>query len=148
MPSLAPSQTAFRAALPGRTQPHPNGFPLSGTWTGTAKTETHEMHVNFILQGSCQVGDICGTFVLSIPCAGAFSFVGQEDNIYEFRSADKTGLCNGDGRDFLQLLPDGTLGYDSRGDYGRAIGILSPSRLQTSPAPPRGRGICDDHRKH
>ena len=138
MPSIAPSQAAIQDTLPGRTHPHANGFPIPGTWTGTAKSETHQMYVRIVLQAPCQVGDICGTFVLSYPCAGAFVFVGQEDDIYEFRSADKSGLCSGDGRDFVQLLPDGTLGYDSRGAYGRAIGILSPLRLQTSAIPPRG----------
>jgi len=147
MPSLAPSQAASQSTLLDRTLSHPIGLPLPGTWTGTAKSETHQMYVRINLQASCQVGDDCGTFVLSYPCAGAFIFVGQEDDILEFRSADKTGLCSGDGRDFLQLLPDGTLGYDSRGDYGRAIGILSPLPLPTPAGPPQGGRIWDGHRK-
>jgi hypothetical protein len=84
------------------------------------------MQVRIVIQAPCGVGDVCGTFVLSIPCAGTYSFVGQEGDIYEFRAADRTGLCSGEGRDFLQLLPNGTIRYDSRGDYGQVIGVLAP----------------------
>jgi hypothetical protein len=135
LPSLVPSQTALSAALLGQAQPLTSAFPLSGIWTGTAKSETHELGVRINLHAHCQVGETCGTFVLTIPCAGALTFVGQEGDIYEFRSDDKTGLCSADGRDFLQLLPGGRLGYDSRSDYGQAIGILSPVRFQ-APADP------------
>jgi hypothetical protein len=145
MPSPAPSPADIEATLPARSYPLRNTFPFPGTWTGTATSETQLLHVRINLQTPCQVGETCGTFVVSYPCAGAFNFVGQTDDIYEFRSDDKTGLCSGDGRDFLQWLPDGRLGYDSRGDYGRAIGILSP--LQPSAEPTQERGIQEDNRR-
>jgi hypothetical protein len=133
-PSLAPSQTALEPTLPSsETQLPPNDFPLAGTWTGTARTEEHEIQVRIVVQASCAVAEICGTFVLSLPCAGTLTLVGHEGGIYEFRAADKTGLCSQDGRDFLQLLPDGRLGYDSRGDYGQAIGSLSSVDFRTLP---------------
>jgi hypothetical protein len=105
------------------------------------------MQVRIVVQASCEVGAICGTFVLSLPCAGTYTFVGQEGDIYEFRAADKSGLCSGDGRDFLQLLPDGRLDYDSRGDYGQATGSLSLADFQNSPSPPRNRGLSGDNGK-
>jgi purine nucleosidase/pyrimidine-specific ribonucleoside hydrolase len=102
------------------------------------------MQVTIVVQASCQVGDVCGTFDLSIPCSGTFSLVGQDGDLYEFRAGDKTGSCSGAGRDFLQLLPDGTLQYASRGDYGETLGILASSNLPPSPGAPRIPVIYDD----
>jgi len=112
--------------------------------TGSAKNGAFEMQVTIVVQAPCQVGDVCGTFDLSIPCSGTFTLVGQEGELYEFRAGDMTGSCSGAGRDFLQLLPDGTLQYASRGDYGETLGILASKNLLPSPVAQRIPVIYDD----
>jgi hypothetical protein len=104
------------------------------------------MDVRITLQARCHVGDTCGTFVLSFPCAGTLTFIGQGIESYEFRSDDKTGLCTADGRDFLRLLPDGKIAYDSRSDYGQAVGILTPIQLPTSAESQDRQAGLDDRR--
>jgi len=142
-PSTPTPQTVVETALPSRTSTQPVPFPLSGTWTGSAMNGTFQMQVTVVIEASCLVGEVCGTFDLSIPCSGTFALVGQEGGLYEFRAGDKTGSC-GAGRDFLQLLPDGTVQYVSRGDYGETLGILLPDSLPPSPAAQRIPVIYDD----
>ena len=134
-----PSQTASLAPTaspaPSQTPTRPAAFPLAGFWSGNAKNGTFEMQVTIILQSTCQVGQVCGTFDLkNVPCSGTFSLVGQEKDVYEFRAGSKQGTC-GVGRDFLQLLPDGNLQYTSRGDYGETLGTLTLNNNPATPAP-------------
>jgi purine nucleosidase/pyrimidine-specific ribonucleoside hydrolase len=82
------------------------------------------MQTTIILQKSCQVGETCGIFDLSEVCAGTFNLVGETGGTYEFRAGNKTTSCSGEGRDFLQLLPDGTMQYTSQGAYGETLGKL------------------------
>ena len=87
------------------------------------------------IEAACQVGQVCGTFDLhNVPCSGTFTLIGQENDAYEFRAGDKRGTC-GTGRDFLQLLSNGTLQYTSRGDYGETLGVLTKNSNLASPAP-------------
>jgi pyrimidine-specific ribonucleoside hydrolase len=143
-PSQTHAQPIVETRLPSQTQTQPVAFPLSGKWTGSAKNGTFEMQVTIVIQASCQVGDVCGTFDLSIPCSGTFTLVGREDDLYEFRAGDKTGSCGVAGRDFLQLLPDGTLHYASRGDYGETLGTLVTNSPSPSPMAQRIPVIYDD----
>jgi len=101
------------------------------------------MQVTIVVQASCQVGDVCGTFDLSIPCSGTFTLLAQEGDVYEFRAGDKTGSC-GAGRDFLRLLPDGTLQYASQGDFGETLGILTLGNPRPSAGSSRIPVIYDD----
>lgn len=144
LPSQTPTQPVVDTGLPSQTQTRPVAFPLSGTWTGSAKNGTFEMRVTIVVQAACQVGAVCGTFDLSIPCSGTFTLVGQEGDVYEFRAGDKKGSCGGAGRDFLQLLPDSTLEYASRGDYGETFGILVSRNFLPSPVAQRIPVIYDD----
>jgi purine nucleosidase/pyrimidine-specific ribonucleoside hydrolase len=93
------------------------------------------MQVTITIEASCNVGQECATFDLqNIPCSGTFTFLGEKEDIYEFRAGNKRGSC-GEGRDFLELLPDGTLQYTSRGDYGETLGILIRNNDLPSPSP-------------
>jgi purine nucleosidase/pyrimidine-specific ribonucleoside hydrolase len=110
-------------------------FPLAGVWTGTTKNGTFVMQATITIHESCQVGGKCGTFdIITIPCSGTFSLVAEDHGIYEFLAGDQQGTC-GKGRDFLQLLPDGTLQYTSRGDYGETLGILKSQANAAAPNP-------------
>jgi inosine-uridine nucleoside N-ribohydrolase len=134
-PSTPTLQSVVNTQLPSQTQTQPVAFPISGIWTGSAKNGNFEMQVTITIEASCQVGQVCGTFDLhNIPCSGTFTLVGEEKDVYEFRAGDKHGSC-GEGRDFLQLLPDGTLQYTSRGDYGETLGILVLNNNLPSPSP-------------
>jgi purine nucleosidase len=110
-------------------------FPLAGEWRGSAKNGTFEMQVIINMESACQVGQMCGSIDLhNVPCSATFTLIGVENNIYEFKAGDKKGSC-GVGRDFLQLLSDGTLQYTSRGDYGETLGILVSTNTSPSAVP-------------
>jgi len=143
LPSPTLTQPVVDTRLLTEAQTQTVAFPLSGTWTGSAKNGTFEMQVEIVLQASCQAGGVCGTFDLSIPCSGTFTLVGQENGVYEFRAGDKMGSC-GVGRDFLQLLPGGALQYASWGDYGETLGILVSDSLPPSPGAQLMPVIYDD----
>ncbi len=82
------------------------------------------MQTTIVLQKSCQVGEICGVYDLSRVCAGTFTLIGVTGDKYEFQAGNKIASCSGEGRDFLQLLPDGSMQYTSQGAYGETLGKL------------------------
>ena len=124
-----PAPTLFPPAAPTQLPV----FPLAGNWTGSAKNGTYEMQVTMFIENSCDVGSICGTFDLHLPCSGNFTLVGEDGGIYEFKAGNKLGTC-GAGRDFLQLLSDGSLQYTSQGDYGETLGKLVRNDSASVPA--------------
>lgn len=136
-PNLPP-QTDLAPSMiitgPPSAPTNPSPFPLAGTWIGKAVNGSLEMNVIIKLQDSCLLGEDCGTYSLSLPCAGTFNLITEVGGVYEFHASNKTASCSGEGRDFLQLLPDGSLEYISRGDYGETKGILvrddSPSSVK------------------
>lgn len=142
------TSTAMTTPPPAKTQmplpssTPPTAFPLAGRWTGNALNGDFKMQVNLTMEIVCQVGQVCGKIdLVTIPCSATFTLVDEQNGVYEFRAGDMKGSC-GAGRDFLQLLPDGTLQYISRGDsYGETKGkllrisgsILPPSQLNKIP---------------
>jgi hypothetical protein len=102
-------------------------FPntLVGSWTGTAINGDFEMQVAITILDGCRIGAVCGRFDLStIGCAGNWVWVGMDRDIYQFEAVDESEVC-GEGEDFLQPQPDGSLLYISRGDeYGETRGVL------------------------
>lgn len=144
-PFALASQSPILMDDPQPTPPSNNPFPLSGTWTGVAKNGNLEMQVRIVLQSSCLSGEICGTFDLSLPCSGNFSLVGENEGVYEFRAVNKSTSCTGEGRDFIELLPDGRLLYVSRGVYGETRGELVRNPAQASkPATLQRIQVFDD----
>jgi len=143
-PSTPTLQLVVTTIEPSQAQTQPATFPLSGRWTGRAKNGTTEMQVTIILQASCKVGVACGTYDLSLPCSGTFTLVGEVDGVYEFRAGNKTASCSGEGRDFLQLLADGTLQYTSRGVYGETLGNLVRNDISSTPEAAQRIPIIDD----
>jgi hypothetical protein len=103
-------------------------FPLAGTWSGLANDRySPSMLVTVRIDTYCEVGQVCGTFdIPALPCKGSYTYVGQSSAgaPYEFRAGDLEGAC-GQGRDFLKLLPDGTVQYSAVGDWGTTAGVLT-----------------------
>jgi pyrimidine-specific ribonucleoside hydrolase len=128
-------------STPPAPTPQPRAFPLAGTWAGSAWSGDFEIQITITLESSCQVGETCGTFDIPVlPCSGSFILVEEIDGVFEFGAADKVGSC-GEGRDFLQILPDGTMQYTSWGSYAETRGILQ----RTNPhAPTQTSIIVDD----
>ncbi len=102
----------------------PAGFALAGEWSGMARDGDFGMSVTLVLSSSCTIGQVCGNIDLAeIPCSASFTLLSDSGGIYEFQAGDKIGNC-GAGRDFLKPLPDGSLLYTSRGEYGETNGVL------------------------
>jgi len=125
--SLQPTSTPIPAVPPST-------FPLAGTWQGLAVNGSLQFEVTVTMDPVCTIGDPCGTFDIPIvPCSGTYVLAGEENGVYEFAMENKSAAC-GEGRDFLQLLPDGTLQFISRGDYGENTGVLTLASLDDSSA--------------
>jgi hypothetical protein len=103
---------------------------ISGTWVGTAKGTSkdgdYEIEATFIIGNSCSIGTVCGTFdIPTIPCSGTVTITKIDSEKFEFQANDLKGACVIPAtKEFLQLLPDGTLLYDSIGNDFEARGIL------------------------
>lgn len=123
-PPQAASPMPTRGSPVVTSTPLADTFPLAGTWTGNATNGNLTMQATIVIAASCTQGAKCGTFDLSLPCSGEFTLIGQGDEGYEFQAGNKTASCTGEGRDFLQLRPDGKLQYTSRGEYGETRGTL------------------------
>jgi hypothetical protein len=92
---------------------------ISGKWVGTAKSGDFEFDATFIIENSCSVGTVCGTFDFpKISCSGTLTIIKVNGNLFEFQANDRTSGCliAPEIQDSLQLLPDGTLLYVSKGN--------------------------------
>ncbi len=102
-------------------------FPLAGTWSGSVNDAySPTMRMTVTIDTYCAVGQVCGTFdIPELPCKGTYTYVGRPSAgaPYEFHVGDLEGAC-GEGRDFLRLLPDGTVQYSAVGNWGTTAGIL------------------------
>lgn len=119
-------------------------FPLAGTWSGTAQNGDFTLDVTLTLHSGCLFGEKCGAFDLpTIPCSGTYILRSVEDDVYRFDILDKTRSC-GTGVDYLRLLPDDTVEWISRGDYGENRGILRRGPLVEPPVESRPVLYADD----
>lgn len=102
----------------------PSIAPLIGAWAGTVTNNGFEMQISITIEPDCKLGQPCGKFDIStVACSGTFIWVGMEGDLYRFKAGNKTAAC-GEGVDYLQPQPDGTVLYISRGDYGETQGTL------------------------
>jgi pyrimidine-specific ribonucleoside hydrolase len=131
-PTATATQTPFATYTPVPLRTQESAFPMAGTWIGNARNNNLEMQVKIVFQPICKVGVVCGTFELSLPCSGTFSLVSEKAGIYEFHAGDKSATCTGEGRDYLQLLPNGRVQYTSQGAYGKTFGELVSSITSAS----------------
>ena len=92
---------------------------LLGTWTGHAANDNgFEIEVNITLSGPLEVGATCGSFTIPTnPCSGTFRLLSTQGGRLELQAENKQGICGEDETvfDTVELRPDGTLLYVSRG---------------------------------
>ncbi len=107
---------------------HTNADTIAGTWSGTAKGGDFSFQITTTIGQSCEIGSVCGPFdIPSIPCSGVWTLTGISGTTYQVQAGNLKGKCGtgSDARsDSLQLLPDGTLLYVSKGSDGEEKGAL------------------------
>lgn len=99
---------------------------LLGVWTGTAhNTNGWDMKITISILQPFEIGETLGIFNIPlIPCSGTFRVVNIHDEILELRAEKLQGECGEADFDTLELLPDGTLEYVSKGEGWETKGVL------------------------
>jgi hypothetical protein len=99
---------------------------LLGVWTGTAHNSNGwDMKITLSVLQPFEVGSTLGIFDIPlIPCSGTFRVIGIHDERLELKAEKLQGECGEADFDSLELLPDGTLLYMSRGEGWETRGIL------------------------
>ena len=97
-----------------------------GVWIGTAHNSNNwDMETTVSIPGSFEAGSALGTYnIPEIPCSGTFRVVDIRGETLELKAEDQQGECGEADSDTLELLPDGTLLYVSKGDGWETRGIL------------------------
>ncbi|HKY52776.1 MAG TPA: hypothetical protein VJM08_00660 [Anaerolineales bacterium] len=99
---------------------------LLGVWTGTAHNSNGwDMKITISILQPIEIGSMLGIFNIPlIPCSGTFRVVNIQDEVLELRAEKLQGECGEADSDSLELLPDGTLEYVSKGQGWETRGIL------------------------
>jgi hypothetical protein len=99
---------------------------LLGVWTGTAHNSNGwDMKITISILKPFEVGSTLGIFDIPlIPCSGTFRVVIIRGETIELAAENLQGDCGTADFDSVELLPDGTLLYVSRGRNWETKGIL------------------------
>lgn len=99
---------------------------LIGTWTGTAHNDNGwDMKITLSILQPPEAGSTLGMFdIPMIPCSGMFRVVAVHNETIELQVEKQLGECGKADTDSLELLPDGTLLYVSKGDGWETRGVL------------------------
>ena len=99
---------------------------LLGVWTGTAHNSNGwDMKITLSVLQPVEVGTTLGVFDIPlIPCSGAFRVISIRGEILELKAEKLQGECGRAESDSLELRPDGTLLYVSKGKDWETRGIL------------------------
>jgi hypothetical protein len=101
---------------------------LLGVWTGTAHNSNGwdmKITISILQPLELEVGSMLGIFDIPlIPCSGTFRVVSIKDQTIELRAERLQGDCGKADSDSLELLPDGTLEYVSKGKGWETRGVL------------------------
>lgn len=99
---------------------------LLGVWTGTVHNSNGwDMKITISILQPFEVGAMLGVFDIPlIPCSGTFRVVNIRDNMLELQAERLQGDCGKADSDSLEVLPDGTLQYISKGRDWETRGIL------------------------
>jgi hypothetical protein len=103
-----------------------NPDSLLGVWTGTAHNSNGwDMKMTLSILQPIEVGSTLGVFnIPMIPCSGVFRVTHIHGEMLELRAENLQGECQKSNSDSLELLPDGTLEYLSKGKGWETRGIL------------------------
>ncbi|HUG34316.1 MAG TPA: hypothetical protein VMJ90_06070 [Anaerolineales bacterium] len=99
---------------------------LTGIWAGTAHNSNDwDMEITISITDAVQVGSTLGTYTIpEIPCSGIFRVMEIRGETLHLKAEDQQGECGEADSDTLELLPDDTLLYNSKGEGWEARGIL------------------------
>jgi hypothetical protein len=99
---------------------------LLGVWTGTAHNiNGWDMKITLSILQPFEVGSTLEIFhIPMIPCSGTFKVLGILGETIVLKAENLQGECGDADSDSLELLPDGTLLYVSKGDGWETRGIL------------------------
>ena len=101
---------------------------LLGVWTGTAHNSNGwdmKITISIFQPLELEVGAMLGVFDIPLlPCSGTFRVVAIHDQTLELRAERLQGDCGEAESDSLEVLPDGTLLYISKGKDWETRGIL------------------------
>ena len=107
-----------------------NTDSLIGVWTGMAHNSNGwDMKITISILQPFEVGSNLGIFdIPMIPCSGTFRVLNIHDEKIELVAEKLQGECGAADFDSLELQPDGTLlyvskgrGWETRGTLERAI---------------------------
>jgi hypothetical protein len=99
---------------------------LLGVWTGNVHNSNGwDMKLTLSILQPFDVGGTLGIFDIPlIPCSGTFRVTLIRGETLELEVENQQGDCNRSDRDTLELLPDGTMKYISKGRGWETRGIL------------------------
>ena len=99
---------------------------LLGVWTGTAHNSNGwDMKITISIIQPFEIGSMLGVFDIPlIPCSGTFRVIRIRGETLELRAERLQGECGRADSDTLELLPDGTLLYISKGRDWETRGVL------------------------
>ena len=101
---------------------------LLGVWTGIAHNSNGwdmKITISILQPLELEVGAMLGLFDIPlVPCSGTFRVVSIQEQIIELKAERLQGDCGKAESDSLELLPDGTLRYVSKGKGWETQGIL------------------------
>ena len=99
---------------------------LLGVWTGTAHNSNGwDMKISLSILQPFAIGSTLGIFNIPlIPCSGTFRLVAIRGETLELAAEKLQGDCGKADLDTLELLPNGTLLYISKGRNWETRGVL------------------------
>lgn len=99
---------------------------LLGVWTGNVHNSNGwDMKITISVIQPFDVGDNLGIFDIPlIPCSGTFRVLNIRGQTLDLQAENRQGDCGKADSDTLELLPDGTLKYISKGKGWETKGIL------------------------
>lgn len=99
---------------------------LLGVWIGNVHNNNGwDMKITISIVKPFDIGDILGIFdIPMLPCSGTFKVVNIRGHILDLQVENHQGDCETADSDSLELLPDDTLKYVSKGKGWETKGIL------------------------
>ena len=99
---------------------------LLGVWTGTVRnSDGWEMKMTLSVLQPFQIGTTFGIFDIPLmPCSGTFRLVAIRGETLELEAQNLQGDCKRSDLETLELLPEGTLLYVSKGRSWETRGVL------------------------
>jgi lysophospholipase L1-like esterase len=123
-------KTIFRVASPAAyetwTRTHPpiesNLVAMADTWTGTVGNDTNLFDMILRIKSPTTRNNTCATYSINGQDKGSLRFVGLKGNTVICTGTTATLEYPFGAQDYLRLMPDETLLYVSRSEFGETVG--------------------------